>query len=194
MKEIPSIIISYREMNKGCDFRVLTNKYYDILNQLHKANREKSGKNIYKLSIEGLRYLEPLIVSTKKEFGSFDIIEIPVIEFAAKLAAILQDTSNLSIVKDIVWHFKELSPWKDTVEEAFELMVLSEYAKEYIHKNPQCIQSSLIKSLFGDNAELGREAMRFMEMLGIINRKKEGNFYRLELMGKIINENPNNNG
>ncbi len=80
-KPVPEIISQFRRQNAHKSFDQLVSLYYGLLEQAEESRRKKQFDIMVHLLTKSLPLIEPLIIHTKAEYGTFDISEIPAIEW-----------------------------------------------------------------------------------------------------------------
>lgn len=179
MNGIPEIIERFRQANKGKQPDNLVAQYFDLLDKLYKATREKNGSEMLKYSMMSLSLIEPLIISEKKEYGTFVIREMPGIDTFAMLNAVMGNQGQLNNLKDIISFFPELKSWKPISERAFHIKNIVSKIYQYVKNNEGCLQKNLWKSIGIEDKDFIREIVYHMDLMRKLNRKKVGNTYSL---------------
>jgi len=173
------LIDKFREENKGISPKKLVDTYFNMLRKIEEYRRKKRFDKMLVYCQMSLPLLEPLIVETKKEYGTFDINSIPAIELGSIFWAIYGLEEQLINLKEIVEYFPELHPWREIIEEAFIMKDLAFKICQYVRDNEGVLQINLKKALGVKNGRMVSRVVHYMELAGKMKRKKIGNTYAL---------------
>lgn len=172
---IPNVVAYYREMSKGKSLKQLNSRYFDILNQIKEVDKRGDIKKLLGLCQESMGLMESFIKFTKKEYGSYDIPTVPALEKALIYLSVTGNSEELLNIKEIVFYFKELHPYKEKVRIAFYRKELALKIYQYIKSNPNCPQNELKKNLDCDDGRLISTTVKYMEKAGKLISTKDGN-------------------
>jgi len=156
-------------------------RYFELLDRIQNCEKESKYAEMLQYCEQSLPLLPGLIRSTTKEFGSFDISEIPAIELGCKYWSALGDIDSLSLVKQAVNRNPVLREGcEEIVVRAFDQAGLAHQLCEHIRDHPGAIQTDL-GSILNACPEDIRELAYYLARLGRIRRDKSGRSYKLYL-------------
>ena len=173
--DVPEIITRYRESYKGIPLNKLNDLYFQILEEIRIADRNKDINSLLMHCQASLGLVEYLIKYTKKEYGRWDIKGIPAIDKALIYFAINGNTGQLKNIQEIVDYFKELHSYKKDVDDAFKRRDLAAKIYQYIKANPHSPQADLKKNINFDDSRFISTTINYMEKAGKLIKTKKGN-------------------
>jgi len=154
--------------------------YFDLLEQIKNLNF-KDSKNLLPLCEKSWPLIPDLIADTIKEYGAFDIAEIPAIERPLPYLACRNDVEKLNFLSDLVNRYSELEPWREMVSRALNMIEVKNEIFSYIKQNPNVKQKDLKKVFPKIDYDLISELLYAADHLELIERTKSGNTYTLKL-------------
>jgi hypothetical protein len=188
MLDVPTIVQQFRQSNKDKNPKKLVGTYYILIEKIRDARSQKDGSKMFQYAMMSLPLIETLILDEKKEFGKFEIEEIPAIDTCVMFYGILGNENQLKNLMEYVKYFPELEPWEGVVEEGFFIKDISNQIYKYVKENEGCLQKDLQKIIKSDDeevqsliedGELIRDILYHMDLIAKIKRRKKGNTYSL---------------
>lgn len=180
----PPIIKRMREMYKNKSLKSLVDLYFELLNNIinEKANKNYSKMLMY--SQMSFALIEPLIIAEKEEYGTFNITSIPSFELSLPHFAVTGANGQIKNIKEIVYSFPELLPWKEKVERAKKMNKLTYELYKYIKDNPGILQKKLKKEIGYDDGVLISDTLYYMQLHNKIRKEKFSNINKLFVIKK----------
>jgi len=148
--------------------------YYELLAKIKEAKKEYDLDKLFVFSQMSLGLLDALIKNTKKEYGCFDIVEIPALDEGFFIAVVRGLKGQIHNFKDVVSYYKELEQWKI----AFEKIERLSEVVEYIKTHSACLYKNL-KQKFDIKPSLIGRCLIYMESCGLIRKEKEGRSFKI---------------
>lgn len=171
----PHILKRYREFYAGETLESLNDLYFDFLDKIQQANREKNIQELLFHCQSSLGLIEPLICYNYKEYGDFKI-NIPAIIDGLNFNSVLGIRGQVKNYADIVNYFDVLKSHKRFVDEAFERLTLCPKIYDLVKTNGS-VQRSKIKKMLGyQDGSLVRYSINDMIMAGKLVKHKEGRY------------------
>jgi 5-methylcytosine-specific restriction protein A len=174
LKKKSEYLKKLKESQRNVTIKKQVDTYFELLNKIIKARRERNMEKVFEFSQMSLGLLGALIKDTKKDSNYFDIVEIPALDEGFIIAVVKGLKEQIENFKEVVSYYKELEPWKNKFE---EIEKLSEVV-DYIKSNSGCLQKDLKKIFDMDPNLLGNCAF-YLAACGLIKKEKVGNTFRL---------------
>ncbi len=176
------LVERFRLINRGKPINKLVGNYFFLLNKILEHKKNKDFKGMLKYCQMSLPLIESLIIETKRLYKKFDIVSIPAIEIGSTFWAIYGAEGQLDNIKEIVYYFPELEPWKEEIDTAYYMKGLASTIYKYVKENPGIEQKSLKKMLNIDDGRVIANVCYHMELTNKLKRKKVGNTYSLNII------------
>jgi hypothetical protein len=176
------LIVRFRQINRGKPVNELVDNYYFLLDKIQQYKKNKDFNKMLENCQMSLPLIEPLIVETKRQYKTFDISSIPAIEIGSTFWAIYGDEVQLNNIKEIVYYFPELEPWKEEIDNSYYIKDLASKIYNYVKENPGVEQKSLKKMLNVDDGRIIANVCYYMELTNKLKRRKVGNTYNLTII------------
>jgi hypothetical protein len=116
----PPIIVQFRDKGENFSSEKKVALYYEFVDKIQNRTLDISERISY--CQMSLSFIEALIKSRVEDRGRFDCESIPAIELAVGHFAKQGVRGQLLNIRDIVFYFPELEPWRKMVEDAIKSM------------------------------------------------------------------------
>lgn len=181
INNVPQVVQGYRKHNAKKKLSVLVQSYFDMHEKMREAKSRKDYASLIQYCQLGLSMIEPFIVEQKHSYGSFDIKGIPAIEEVLPHYAVIGARGQIENVRDIVWFFPELSPWKKEVENAERMRKIASDVYKFVKNNPDAVQKDLKQNISESDGRFISNVVYYMALHNIVLRVKKGNSYTLRI-------------
>ena len=157
-------------------------KYWEYLERIQKEKANHNYEKMLDYCEKSLPYIEQMVKSTIKEYGTMDIVSIPALEIGAKYWAVQKQTEKINNLESIINGIEEIrDDWIELLEIAKEEMDLAIRIENYIKDNPGVLQNKLGKTL-GVSGYETKSIVTVIENLKIVRKAKHNKTYELYIM------------
>lgn len=154
--------------------------YFQILDEIKKESNKGNVKKLLSHCLASYSLIDGLIKYTKKEYGKFDIKNIPAISYGLIYFSIYGRVGQLKNIEELVNKYPELTKiYAKDVEEAFLRKELAKKIYDYVKSNPDCKETDLKTLKMNADYQFIRETVRYMEKAGLIDKRTVKNKVRL---------------
>lgn len=157
------------------------NEYYKFMESMQQAEKARDFSKMFLYVEKSLPILHKFVGDTKKEFGSFDIGSIPVIDIACRYWAALGEREKLQRLQAVLEEKAELKQWLPSVKAAFDDADLAEEIQKHLVMKPGSLQNQLGKVLGVSGRDTARIVATLVK-LGKIRRESENKTYKLYIV------------
>jgi len=171
----PQIIETYRDCTRGRSNEELVGEYFKLLAKIEKAGEKGNRSSLIQYCMLSLPFIEPLIRWGTDPSG-FRIRSIPAIQELAQAWGQQCNKAQLANLRELVWFFPELEPWRRDIEDAERTVELRPSFEWFFRERRTCLRKDLPKAF----PDLPREAvLRVVDDLvevGVLKTGKAGRF------------------
>jgi hypothetical protein len=182
-REPPRLLAALREKHKNQSLATLTELYYSLLTKIQEERRNRDFKKMSMYSQMSLGLIEPLILQTQIEYGSFDLGSIPALEEPLPYYAIHGNVGQIRNIEEMIAFFQELSGWQEMVRNAKEMARMSVLLMTAIEGTPGVLQKDIKKLVGVDDGKKVANVLHYMELYNKIHKEKSGNTNKLFATG-----------
>lgn len=168
------------EYNQKLQNRNEIHEYYEFMRAMQEAEKKRDFRKMFYYVEKTILVLHKFVENTKRAYGSFDIVSIPVIEIACRYWAVLGERDKLQKLKKVLEEKKELGNWTQSIHVALHDADLADRIQTYLKEKPGALQNQIGKAL---NVS-GRDTARIigtLDKLGKVRREQVGKTYKLYL-------------
>lgn len=163
------------------DRRRVSDAYFETMAAMQAAISKQNYKEAGRMARENLGHLAEWVKESERDYGSFDIRSIPVLEQGGTVLALLGDDTSLARMQRIIASVSALAPWSSAGDEHQRDQHLFRAILDAVTAHPNCLQTE-VKELVGEND--GRRIahlISYLEKAGRIVRVKAGRSHKIML-------------
>jgi hypothetical protein len=160
-----------------------SNDYFTAMGQLQEAVSSREYLRAASVARRHLRQVPGFVRTWKREYGSFPVASIPVLEVGGTMLALAGDDEGLAEMRSLVASQPELEPWRSEVEQHIEDRRLFAAMIAAIEKNPGRLQPEIKTLIDADDGRRVATLISWLEKAGRLVREKKGKTYALWLPG-----------
>ncbi|MBM3758245.1 MAG: hypothetical protein FJW38_30250, partial [Acidobacteria bacterium] len=157
----------------------MSSSYFATISLFRAAISQRDFVKAGRLIRENLEQICVLVEDMNRQFGSFGISSIPVLELGGTILALNGDDEALAEMKRIVSSTPELTPWASHVDRHYQDRKLFEAILAVVAAHPNCRQTDLKHLVGAEDAYRIAYLVSYLDEAGKILRIREKNRHKL---------------
>jgi hypothetical protein len=154
-------------------------RYFQLHDSIEESMRRGDYQGIARLAVESIPLFPALVRETKKEYGTFDIVESVAIQIGGRVLMALGRKAELTEMHTVLSSMPETQQWAEEVALIIEDASLADRILLQVEASPGTVQARLKEVLELPDRERLSNICYWLAKVGRLKREKKGNSYAL---------------